>query len=117
MPFGGGKSNYRGASKRRTRITLYSSETTKDDIGGQTEGAFIEFGRDHAAIDEIPFIVSATEHGMLYKVTVMYRADIVEEFDVKKRVQVVGGGLTLNLLEIENAERRNVQLILHCAVA
>ena len=106
------------AGQRRILITFYESDQTKDTMGGQPAGEFTSFGTDYAAIDEIPFIVNATEHGMLYNVTVRYRADVVTVFETEdKRVQIVGGGKTLNLLEIENPERRNVELILHCAVA
>lgn len=117
MPFGTTPTRKR-AGQLRTRIVLYSSGTDKDPLLGQTDGDFVEFGRDWAAIDEVPFIVNATEHGILYKVTVGYRADIVSEFEtLKKRVQIIGGGKTLNLLEIENPERRNIQVVLHCSVA
>lgn len=106
------------AGQRRTRITLWEAGTTQDALGGQTAGVFTQFGSDDAAIDELPFIVNASEHGVLYNVTVRYRADIVASFDTdKNRVQVRGGGKTLNLLEIENPERRNIELVLHCAVA
>jgi hypothetical protein len=118
MPFGGSTPTRKRAGQRQVRIVLSSSGTVKDTIGGQTAGAFVEFGRDWAAIDEVPFIVNATEHGILYKVTVPYRADVISEFEtLKKRVRIVGGGKTLNLLEIENPERRNIELVLHCAVA
>lgn len=117
MPVGGVPIRKR-AGQRRTLVTLWESGTTKDEIGGQTEGVFTQFGRDYAAIDEIPFIVNATEHGMLYNVTVRYREDIPTKFETdNKRVRVIGGGKTLNLLEIENPERRNIELVLHCAVA
>ena len=78
----------------------------------------MQFGTDEAAVDEVPFIVNASEHGVLYKVTIKYRTDIVSEFEtLKKRVQVRFEGRVLNLLEIENPERRNIEQILHCAVA
>lgn len=118
MAFGATSPNRKRAGQRRNRIVLSSSGTTKDEIGGQTAGAFEEFGRDWAAIEEVPFIINATEHGVLYKVTIRYRADVISEFEtLKKRVQITGTGKTLNLLEIENPERRNIEIVLHCAVA
>jgi hypothetical protein len=106
------------AGQRRTRVTLWEAGTTLDELGGQTPGDFEQFGSDDAAIDELPFIVNASEHGVLYNVTVPYRADVIASFETdKKRVQIRGGGKTLNLLEIENPERRNIELVLHCAVA
>jgi hypothetical protein len=118
MPLGGSVPVRKRAGQRRTPVTLWSASSTRDVIGGQPSGVFAQFGTDQAAIDEVPFIMNATEHGVLYKVTVKYRRDIVTEFETsKKRVQIRGGGKTLNLLEIENAERRNIELILHCAVA
>lgn len=99
-------------------MTLWQAGTTQDALGGQTAGVFTQFGSDDAAIDELPFIVNASEHGVLYNVTVRYRADITTAFETNKnRVQIRGGGKTLNLLEIENPERRNIELVLHCAVA
>ena len=118
MPFGGSTPTRKRAGQRSILVTLWSAGTTKDAILGQTPGAFVQFGTDDAAIDEVPFIVNATEHGVLYKVTLLYRADIVTEFEtLKKRVRVIGGGKTLALLEIENPQRRNIQMVLHCAVA
>lgn len=106
------------AGERRITITLWWSDTNVDALLSQQDSEYEQFGTDEAAVDEIPFIVNATEHGMLYKVTVKYRTDVVTKFETdKKRVQVRGGGRTLNLLEIENPERRNIELILHCAVA
>jgi hypothetical protein len=106
------------AGQRRERVTLWSSDTDVDTLLSQTAGQFSQFGTDQAAIDEIPFIVNASEHGMLYKVTIRYREDIFTEFETnKKRVQIRTEGKTLTLLEIENPERRNIEMILHCAVA
>lgn len=104
--------------ERRTRVTFSESTTVKDSIGGQTAGEFDDFGADWAAIDEVPFIVNATEHGVLYKVTVKYRSDLVTKFETeKKRIRVTGSGKVLNVLELENPQRRSIELILHCAVA
>ncbi len=118
MPGGGLVPIRKRAGQRRHRVTLQSSDTTKDSLGGQTEGDYTAFGTDHAAIDEIPFIVNGSEHGMLYKIAIRYRADILTEFEVeRRRVQIVQGSRVFNLLEIENPERRNVELVLHCAPA
>lgn len=118
MPGAGAMPIRKRAGQRRTRITLWSSGTTKDPLLGQQAGVFAQFGSDWAAMDEIPFIINATEHGVLYKVTLKYRSDLISEFETnKKRVQIRGGGKTLTLLEIENPERRNIDLILDCAVA
>lgn len=106
------------AGQRREQITLWSASTTVDPLLSQESGVFTQFGTDEAAIEEIPFIVNASEHGMLYKVSLRYRDDVITQFETnKKRVQVRGTGKTLNLLEIENPERRNIELVLHCAVA
>jgi len=106
------------AGQRRHRVTLQSSETTKDVLGGLQSGDYTPFGTDQAAIAEIPFIVNGSEHGMLYDVTIRYRADVVTEFRVnKKRVRVVAADQTYDVLEIENPEHRNIELIMHCAPA
>jgi hypothetical protein len=106
------------AGQRRERITLWSSSSAVDGLLSQTPGQFTQFGADWAAIDENLWVKDASEHGKTYEVSVKYRSDIVTEFETsKKRVQIRGTGLTLNLLEIENPERRNRDLVLHCAVA
>jgi hypothetical protein len=106
------------SGQRRIRITLKSSSTTADVLGGLPQGNYSEFGQDWAELAEIPFIVSSTEHGMLYQFTVRYRADILNEFEtLKKRVRVVDTVRQYQVLEIENPEQRNVELKLHCAPA
>lgn len=108
----------KGAGQQRTRMGLLSSSTVKDTIGGQTAGEFTAFGNGWAAVEEVPFIVNASEHGVLYKLTTTYRGDIVNEFEtLKRRVRITIPGKALTLLEIENPDRRNRQLVLHCAVA
>ena len=117
MPPGGGIPVRKRAGQRRIRVTLWSSTTEVDALLSQEDGEYAQFGSGWAAIDEVPFIVNASEHGVLYKVTTRYRTDVIDEFETeKKRVQIRGGGKTLNLLEIENPERRNIELVLHCAV-
>lgn len=106
------------SGQRHVRITLKSSTTAKDVLGGLPQGNYDEFGEDWADIAEVPFIVSATEHGMLYQFTIRFRQDILTEFEVeKKRVRVVDSVREYNLLEIENPEQRNIELKLHCAPA
>ena len=106
------------SGQRRIRVTLLASGVTRDGMGGRAAGEFTEFGRDDAAIDEVPFIINSAEHGMLFVATLPYRSDVVTKFETeKKRIQVQGDGKTLNVLEIENPERRNVELLLHCAQA
>jgi head-tail adaptor len=108
----------KGAGQRRQRITLWSSSSAVDGLLSQTEGQFSQFGQAWAAMDEVLWVKDASEHGKTYEVTIKYRSDVVAEFETsKKRVQVRGAGVTLNLLEIENPERRNRDLVLHCAVA
>jgi hypothetical protein len=117
MPGGGLVPIRKRAGQRRTRATFWSAASTRDVIGGQPSGVFSQFGVDQVAVDEIPFVINASEHGVLYKVTTKYRSDIVTQFETnKRRVQVRVPGKTLNLLELENPERRNIELILHCAV-
>lgn len=85
-------------------------------MGGHPDGDYETFGTDWAAMEEIPFVVNSSEHGMLYKFTVRYRADVISEFETSgKRVRVVDRVRSYNVLEIENPEGRNVELILHCA--
>jgi hypothetical protein len=104
--------------QRRIRVTLLESGVTRDAIGGRTAGVFTSFGTDDAAIDEVPFIVHSAEHGMLFVVTLPYRSDVVTKFETEnKRIQIQGDGKTLMLLELENPERRNVELLLHCSKA
>jgi hypothetical protein len=107
------------AGQRRHRVTLQVSTTVLTTLGGQQDGEFTTFGHDHASIDEIPFIVNATEHGILADLTIRYRADIVSQFEAdNKRVRILGPDEKVyTLLEIENPERRNIELILHCAPA
>lgn len=106
------------AGQRRERVTLWSSTAAVDTLLSQTPGDFTQFGSDWAAMDEILWVKDASEHGKTYEVTIKYRSDIVTEFETsKKRVQVRGAGVTLNLLEIENPERRNRDLVLHCGAA
>ena len=116
MPMGGVTPVRKRAGQRRTRITLWATSEDVDSLLSQQDGEWAQFGTDDAAIDEIPFVMNESEHGMLHKVTIKYRTDVVEQFNTDNtRVQIRGGGLTLNVLEIENAERRNIELILHCA--
>jgi hypothetical protein len=119
MPLGAARTPTRTrAGQRRTRITLWSSEDTKDVILGQPEGDWEQFGTDDAAIEQVPFITNATEHGAMYRVTIKYRSDIIPLFDQgRKRMQIRSDTLTLTLLEIESPEQRNIDLVLHCAVA
>lgn len=118
MPGGGIVPVRKRAGQRRTRITLWATTEAVDSLLSQQDGTFVQFGTDDAAIDEMAFIMNESEHGILHKVTVKYRADVVARFaTANTRVQVRGGGLTLNLLEIENPERRDIELILHCAPA
>lgn len=106
------------ANQRRHRITIRSSITTVDSIGGLPEGNYVQFGQDWAALDEIPFVQNSTEHGMLYKWTIKYRRDVLEEFEnSNKRVQVLDTVRAYNVLEVENPEGRNIELIMHCAPA
>ena len=106
------------SGQRRVKIELRSSTTTVDVLGGLPQGNYSAFGNDWAELSEIPFIVSSTEHGMLYQFVIRYRADIISEFETqKKRVRVVDGVREYQVLEIENPEQRNIELKLHCAPA
>ena len=116
MPYRAPTSKMSG--QRRHYVALQSSGTTKDTIGGQQDGDYQEFGHTWANIQDIPFIVSGSEHGVLYDITIPYRADLIDEFKTsRKRVQVVASDRTYNLLEIEDPEHRRHQLVLHCAPA
>ena len=121
MPGGGALTPVRKrAGQRRHTVTLSSSETTTDDLLSQLPGEYEDFGRDQVAIEEIPFIVDGSEHGMLYNITLKWRADIVSEFlTLKKRVRITkdSDSFAFDLLEIENPEQRNIELVLHCAQA
>jgi head-tail adaptor len=124
MPGSGAIPVRKRAGQRNVRISLQSAGPVKDVIGGQTTGQFVEFGTDDAAIEETPFVVDASEHGITYKVTIKYRTDVITEFrstSPKKRVRVVTTdeeGLTLTVLEIQNPERgRSIELVLHCVAA
>ena len=105
------------SGQRRHKMSLQASGSTLDTMGGLTSGSFTEFGQDEADITEVPFVVNATEHGLLYKVTIKYRSDVVTKFYTeKKRLQVVTpAGRSLSVLELENPEARNIELVLHCA--
>lgn len=104
------------SGQRHLSITLKSSISTADALGGLPEGDYVEFGTDWAEITEIPFIISSTEHGMLYRFVIRFRQDLLTEFEVeKKRVRVVDDTREYNVLEIENPEKRNRELHLHCA--
>lgn len=96
------------AGKLRHRANLQSATEVEDLIKGRTE-TWSTYATVWASVREQPFVVSEDNATILYLVGIRYRSDVV------KRQRVVVAGLTLKILEVENPERRNRKLTLHCA--
>lgn len=101
------------AGQLRHRVELQEGVTVRDETGGGPE-TWPVFGRDQAAIDSMPFVVSETQATVLFQVSMRYRSDLVRKYESGKQLRIVGNGKTLKVLAIVNAEERNRDLVLHC---
>lgn len=100
----------KAAGDRRHRVELQSATATTDSLRGRTN-IWTAYATVWGALDMQPFVVSETTATILYQVTVLY--------DSRVRVQhrAVIGTLRLKVLAVVNPEKRNRDLILHCAEA
>lgn len=112
----GEQRDWKRAGQRQHRVVLQEGVPVIDALGGRSQ-TWPSFAEDWAAIDSLPLVVSETEATILFQVTLKYRADVAEKHAAGTQLRVVGGGVTLKLLDLINPEQMNVALVLHCARA
>jgi SPP1 family predicted phage head-tail adaptor len=98
----------KGAGQLRHRVELQSATVVTDALGGRTQ-TWSAYATTWAAIDQQPMVQGTEDPQLLTLITIRYRTGV----EHKQRV-VEADGTTYAVIAVQNPEKLNRDLVLHC---